>query len=140
MGVESPPADDVASRGRQRHLTTAGKQRAHQQDRGPDTRAESGVEIRGADVLGMDVEPIASAPFGPRTDRSDQLDEGFGIANARHILEGEGVLGQQRCGDDGKGCVLVAGGRNAALQAAPSFDDIADVFHVGPSIPLKLAG
>jgi hypothetical protein len=50
MRVEAAPADDVAA-GRRQRLAAAGQQRARQQDRGADSRAEFGIEIGGADFL-----------------------------------------------------------------------------------------
>jgi hypothetical protein len=59
MRVEATAADDVAAGRRQRHLAAAGEQRPGQQDRGADPRAEFGIEIGGADFLGVDRQRIA---------------------------------------------------------------------------------
>jgi len=43
MRVEAAAADDIAAGRRQRHLAAAGQQRAGEQDRGADPRAELGI-------------------------------------------------------------------------------------------------
>ena len=68
MGVEAPPADDVAAGRGQHHLAAAGEQRPRQQDRGADPRAENRIEIGGANVLGVNGEPVAPAPFARGAD------------------------------------------------------------------------
>jgi len=87
MGVETPPADDVAAGGRQHHLAAAGKQRSRQQDRGAYPRAQHRIEIGCANALGVDVKRVALPPFGGRADRPDKFHQRFGIANARDIFQ-----------------------------------------------------
>ncbi len=109
MRVEAPPADDVAARWRQHHLAAAGEQRPRQQDRGADARAENRIEIGGADVLGVNGEPVAPAPFGGRADRADQFHQRFGVANPRDVVERDRMLGQEGGGNDRQRRILVAG-------------------------------
>ena len=66
MRVETTAADDVAAGRRQRHLAAARQQRPGQQDGGADPRAEFGIEIGGADFLGVDSERIALLSIRPR--------------------------------------------------------------------------
>ena len=63
MRVQTAAADDVAARRRQHHFAAAGEQGPGEQDGGADAHAELGVEIGGADALGMDVKRIAGRPF-----------------------------------------------------------------------------
>src|SRR6476469_4412721 len=57
--VAGTAADDIAAGGRQRHLAATGQQRPGQQDRGADPRTEFGIEIGGADFLGVDRQLVA---------------------------------------------------------------------------------
>src|SRR5215218_7548823 len=56
-------ARKCVSRRRQRHLAATGQQRPGQQDRGADPRTEFGVEIGGADFLGVNRQRVALFPF-----------------------------------------------------------------------------
>ena len=129
MGVEPAAADDVAPGRRQRHFAAAGEQGAGQQDRGADANAEIRIEIGGADLLGVDREPVAAAPFGGGADRADQFDQGLGVTDARHVVERDGVLGQQRCGDDRQRGVLVARRLDRALEPVAALDDVLNGRH-----------
>ena len=124
MGVEAAPPDHVAAGRRQRDLAAAGQQRPRQQDRGADPRAQFGVEIGGANLLGVDRKRVAALPLRRGADRPDQLDQRFGIANARDVLQRHRVLGQQRRGDDRQRRVLVAGGLDGARQPVTAFNDV----------------
>ncbi len=64
MRVEAPAADHVAAGRRQRYFAAAGEQGTREQDRGADARAQFGVEIGGANVLGVDEQRVARLPFG----------------------------------------------------------------------------
>ena len=129
MRVEAPPADDVAAGRRQRHLAAAGEQRPGQQDRGADPRAEFGIEIGGADVLGVDRERVARLPFGRGADRADQFDQRLGVADARHVLQRDRMLGEQRGGDDRQRRVLVAGRLDRAREPVAAFNDVLNGRH-----------
>ncbi len=126
MGVEAPPADDVAARRRQRDLAAAGQKRTREQDRGADADAQLRIEIGGANGLGVDREPVAPAPLGRGADRADQFHQGLGVANARDVVERDRMLGQKGGRDDRQRGVLVAGRLDRALQAVAAFDDVLD--------------
>ena len=68
MRVEPPASDHIAARRWQRHLAAAGEQRAGQKDGGANPGAEHGIKVGCANVLGVDREPVATAPFGRGTD------------------------------------------------------------------------
>ncbi len=59
-----------------------------------------------------------------RTDRLQQLHERLGVADARDVLEGHLVLGEERGGDDGEGSVLVARRFDGTGEAMTAFHDI----------------
>ena len=98
---------------------------------GPASRIEArirahstGIEIGGANVLGVDGQRVARPPFGRRADRADQLDQRFGVANPGHVFEGDRMLGQQRRRDDRQRGVLVAGRLDGARQPVTAFNDV----------------
>ncbi len=89
-------------------------------------RTASGSRSAARTSLGVDRERVASPPFGGRADRADQLHQRFGIADPRHVLQRDGMLGQQRRGDDRQRGVLVAGRLDGAGQAVAALDDVLD--------------
>ena len=64
MRIEPAPADHVAARRRQHHLTAACQQWSRKQDRRADPRTEFRIEIGGANAFGMNGERIGLQPFG----------------------------------------------------------------------------
>ena len=129
MRVQTPPADDVAAGRRQRHLAAAGEQRPGQQDRGADPRAELGIEIGGADFLGVDCQRIACFPFGGSADRADQFDQRFGVADARHVFQRDRMLGEQSGGDDRQRGILVAGRLDRPREPVAALNDVLNGRH-----------
>src|ERR1700756_1480028 len=81
----------------------------------------------------MDGEPVAPAPFRRCTDRADQLHQRLGVADARYIVEGDGMLGEQRRSDDRQRRVLVAGRLDGATEPVAALNDILDGRHATPS-------
>ena len=130
MRVEAAAADDIAAGRRQRHLAAAGEQRPGQQDRGADPRAEFGIEISGADVLGVNRERVALLPFGRSADRADQFDQRFGVADARHVFQRDRMLGEQGGGDDRQRGILVAGRLDRSREPVAAFDDVLNGRHL----------
>ena len=62
----------------------------------------------------MDRQRIAIPPFDRGADGADQLGQRFGVTDARHVSQRNGVFGQQSRGHDGQRRVLVAGGLDRA--------------------------
>src|SRR5206468_48158 len=129
MRVEATAADDVAAGRRQRHLAAAGEQRPGQQDRGADTGTEFGIEVGRADFLGVDIKRVARSPFRRGPDRTDQFDQRFGVADARHVLQRDGMLGEQGSGDDRQRRVLVAGRLDRSREPVAAFNDVLNGRH-----------
>src|SRR6266850_2292759 len=129
MRVEASPADDIAAGRRQRHLAAAGQQRPGQQDRGADPRAEFGIEIGGANFLGVDRQRVACLPLGGSTDRADQFDQRFGIADARYVFQRDRMLGEQGGGDDRQRGILVAGRLDRSREPVAAFNDVLNGRH-----------
>jgi hypothetical protein len=60
-------------------------------------------------VFGVNGQRIALFPFGRGADRTDQFHQGFGVTNARNIVERDGMFGQKCRGNDRQRRILVAG-------------------------------
>ena len=140
MRVQTAAADDVAAGRRQHHFAAAGEQGAREQDRGADADAELGVEIGGADALGVDMKRIAGGPFRRRADRADQLDQRLGVADPRHVLQRYRMLGEQGGGDDRQRRILVAGRLDRAREPVTALDDVLDGRHGVLAVLLGGAG
>jgi hypothetical protein len=80
----------------------------------------------------VDSECIARRPFGGGADRTDQFDQGFSVANARHVVEDDRMLGEQGCRNDRQRRVLVAGRLNRTGEALAALDNILDGRHDVP--------
>ena len=86
-------------------------------DRG---RAEAQVVV--ADPLGLDPELL------------EQCDLGLGVADPRHPVKEQLLLGQQAGGEDRQSRVLVAGDGELARERHTSFDD--EFLHARPELRL----
>src|SRR5579871_4673169 len=132
MGVEPAPADHVAAGRRQRHLAATREQGAGEQDRGADPRAEVRIEIGRANILGVDREAVATAPFGGGPDRADQFHQRFGIANARNVFQRDRMFAEQGGRHDRQRGVLVAGRLDGAPQPVAALNDVLNGRHRCP--------
>jgi hypothetical protein len=58
--------------------------------------------------------------------RPDEFDKRFGVADSRYVLQDYPIARQERRGNNGERCVLVAGRFNGPGQAPATFDDVLD--------------
>jgi hypothetical protein len=121
--VETPAPDHVAARGRERDHAGAREERRREQDGGTDALAELGVERIAADGTRRDQERVRTGPLCGRPRLADELEQALDIADARHVLERDGLLGEEGGADDRERGVLVAGGRYRPLEGPATFDD-----------------
>ena len=120
--VDAAAADHVAAR--RRHVAAAAReQRAGEQDRRADAAAErrSSVvfETNSARISGRSaaVHSTLGAEIG------DQLEHHLDVADARHVGQPDGAVGQQRRSDDGQRRVLVALGGDGPGEGTSALDD-----------------
>ena len=126
MSVDTAATDDIATGRRQHHMAGTREKWSGEQDGGADLGAEVGIEIDGAHGFRRDGQLIIFGPGGFRAHRAHEIDEGFGVADTRYVIENDSLRSQQRRGNDRQRRVLVAAGLNRAGQPAPAFDDVAD--------------
>jgi hypothetical protein len=129
VGVDATPADDVAAGWWEDGVAATRQERTCQQDRGADPGAERRVQVVVTQPRGRDVELIPPGPFGLRPHRSNELDQCFGVPDARHVCERDRVLREERGGDDRESGVLVAGRFDGTRQPMPTFDDVLNRAH-----------
>ena len=115
--VEAAAADHVAARRRQLDLAAAREQRRGEQDRRANARAQRRVERRRAHRLRVNAQRVAGRPLGLRARGPHELDQRLEVADARHVLERDGLVGEQRGRDDRQGGVLVAARPDGARRA-----------------------
>ena len=109
VGIDAAPADDVAARRRDVGGAEAGEQRAREQDRGADARAQLGIERGLRDVGSPHPQPVRPEPLGLGADVAQKLDHRLDVADAGHVVERDGVGREQAGRQDREGGVLVAG-------------------------------
>ena len=130
MRVEAAAADHVAARRGELDVPAPREQRRREQDRRADARAQRRVERRRADGFRVDAQRVAAGPFRVRAGGPHEIDERLEIADARDVVEGDRLIGQQRGRDDRQRGVLVAARANGAAQPVTAFDDELHCGHV----------
>ena len=125
VGVHPAPPDDVAAGGRQRHPAEPGQERAREQDRGADPGAEPRIERLVLDGARVDPDVVGVEPLDPGAQFREDGEHGLHVADARHVVQLDGALGQDGGGDGGERGVLVAGGAHGAAERVSAADEIA---------------
>ncbi len=111
MGVEAAAADEVAARRRHAGLAEAGEQRAGEEEGGADLFRELLVDRDFGDAGGAEAEAVVGHPGGLDPEPLQQGDLRLGVADPRHAVQQQLLLGEQAGGDDRQRRVLVARGR-----------------------------
>lgn len=122
VGVNAASTDHIATGRRQHDLAEPGEQWSGKQDRGPNFRAQPGIEGPWFKVARIDRDR-AFAPGHIRTQEGDQFEERLDIADPGHIGDGDRTVGEERGGDDGEGGVLVSRRANGAAERAAAGDN-----------------
>jgi hypothetical protein len=121
--VEAASPDHVSARRRHRRLAEAREQRAGQQERRPDLRAERDVGRVLVDAARVDVHLVRSGPARVGAEIAEQLEHRVDVADARHVGEHDGLVGEQARGEDRQRAVLVSCGANATAERVRALDD-----------------
>ena len=121
--VQPPSTDHVTAGRRQRDRPGAREERRGEEDRGADAHAELWIEAVPAHRGGGDHERTGGGPLGGRTRLPDQLDQALDVADARHVLERDRLVGEERGAEDRERGVLIPGGPDRAAQLAAAFND-----------------
>src|SRR5262245_47800132 len=127
MSVEAAPANHIATWARQRYITAPGQQWAGQQDRCANLAREGCVRFDRSNVAGFECPAMAGTLLDADAELLEQADFGCDIADPRHILEHNLVVGEQGSREHGQGCVLIAGRRDRTIKTAPTLDN--EAFH-----------
>ena len=132
VGVEPAAADEVAAGRRHARLAEAGQQRAGEQERGADLLRELLVDGHVRNRRRAEAQAVVADPLGLDAEPLQQRDLRFRVADSRHPVQQQLLLGQQAGGEDRQGRVLVAGGRQLARERHASFDD--ELLHVAARV------
>ena len=98
MRIDSAAADHVAAGRRYLGRPEAGEQRAGQQDRRPDPRAQVGVQPRPRHLGRPHPDGVAVEPLDLHPDVHEQGDHRLHVADPGDVLEGDRIGGEQaRC-------------------------------------------
>ena len=120
--VEPAPADDVAARRRDDRGACANEQRAGEQERGPHLRAELAIELRLANVGGVDADVVRADPLDVGAEVVDQREHRVDVPDARDVVEHDRLGRHDTRGQDRQHAVLVARGGHAAVEGLAPFD------------------
>src|SRR3989442_6622814 len=122
MRVVAAPADHVAAGTTQPDFPVATEQRPSEEERGADLfrerRRTLGAAQRSGHPHGVTVEF-----FDLRAERARNLDHAAHVANARHVVQGHRLVGEQARRDERKRFVLVACWCDLAAERRAAFDD-----------------
>ena len=120
--VEPAPADDVAARRRDDRGACANEQRACEQERCPHPRAQLGIELRLANVGGVDADVVRADPLDVGAEVVDQREHRVDVPDARDVVQHDRLGRHHTRGQDGQHAVLVARGGHAAVEGLAAFD------------------
>ena len=123
VGVEPAAADDVTAWRRKGCLPAADEERRGEEDRAADSLAHLEIEGARGDRAGVHLQRVGRGPSGLRSGGRDELDQDLDVPDARHIQQRDWVLRKERCSDDWKRRVLVAGRADGAAERAAAFDE-----------------
>src|SRR6266480_3922864 len=123
MGIESSSADHIPAGRRKCDLSASRKERRREQDRRADLGAKSRIQVCWTELFGVNVERILTHPLHRRANGANELDEGLDVADPRDVFEVNGVVREQRRGNDRQRGVLVSGGTNGAAEGFAALDD-----------------
>ena len=118
VGVEAAAADEVAARRRHPRLAEARQQRAGEQEGGADLARELLVDGRSETWPAQSRSAVVGDPGDLDPEPLEQGDLRLGVANPRHPVQEQLLLGQQAGGEDRQRRVLVAGDGQLARRAA----------------------
>ena len=123
VGVEAAAADEVAPRRRHPRLAEARQQRPGEQEGSADPAREVLVDLRPGDRRGSQADAVVGHPHHFDAEPLKQRQLGLGVADPRHVVDQQLVLGQQAGGEDRQGGVLVAGRGDLTAQRHASLYD-----------------
>ncbi len=123
VGVEAATADEIAAGRRHPRLAEAGEQRPGEEEGGADLFGELLVDGHIGDPLGAEPHAVVGDPGDLDAEALEQSDLRFGVANARHPVQQQLLLGEQAGGEDRQRRVLVAGDGHLAGERHPALDD-----------------
>jgi hypothetical protein len=122
MGVQPPPADEVAARGRHADLPEAGEQRAGEQERSANPRRELLVDARVRQRVGLQAELVLAAPADLDPEPFEQRNLALGVADPGDVREHDLLVGQQARREDREGRVLVPRSHDLPRQRRAALD------------------
>ena len=124
--VEPPPADEVPAGRGHVCLADAGEQRAGEQERGADAARELGFDVA-PDRVGPQRQLVLVTPGHAHAEILEQRQHRVDVADPRHVADHELFLGEDRCGQDREGGVLVPRRDDRPGQRVPALDH--ELFH-----------
>ena len=127
--VQPAAPDHVAARRRQQRGAEAREQRAADEHGGADALGQVGVDVGGADGIGLERDGVAVAALHLHAEVLEQRDERLGVADPRHVVQHHRLVRQEARRQQRQGRVLVAGGHDGAGQRHAAFDD--ELLHEG---------
>ena len=106
--------------------STCFKPRQHgagQQDRRANVAAQIGIELRRADIGRLKLEGVPIEFGDLYAQLGQQLQHGMHVANARDVVQDDGLIGEEGGRQQGQGGVLVAAGGDSPGQGPTTAND-----------------
>ena len=120
--IEAPAPDHVAAGRRDGDAAEAGKQRAGEQERGPDATAELLVELGLVDARRIDADVVLGSQLDVGADVHEQLDHRLDVADPRDVRQLHRLGCERARRQDREGAVLVPGGADRPAEGPPALD------------------
>jgi hypothetical protein len=121
--VEAAPPDHVAARRRHADCAQSREQRTGEQERRAHPAAQLLVQLTPADPRGRDANLVGSNPLDIRSDVREQRDHRVDVADAGHVRQRDGFVGEQARRENRQRAVLVPRRADRAGQRGAAFDD-----------------
>ncbi len=120
VGIDAAAADDVAAGRRQRNFAEAREQWPGEQNGGSNPRAELGIERLETGAASIEPHRVGTGPLDGRAEIRQQREHGLDVADAGHVFQRNGAVGEQRRSEDRERGVLVPRGTHGSPQGSPA--------------------
>src|SRR5207247_2827287 len=123
MRVVAPPPDDSAARRPEPRMFQPRDERRREQKRCAYLTAEVRRDLLALQPRGRDADRLRIELVDLRTECAGDLEHSTHVADARDVVEGDRLVGEERRGDERQRLILVPRRTDLSAQRCTAFDD-----------------